>query len=44
MAKKGSKKDLKRLTISSSNLIFLGIAVLVVLVLAFLLFEFYGLS
>lgn len=44
MAKKEHKKSLKKLTVSSSNLIFIGTALLIVLVLAFLLFEFYGLS
>ena len=44
MAKKANKKGLKKLTVSSSNLIFIGTALLIVLVLAFLLFEFYGLS
>ena len=39
-----SLKSLKKLTVSSSNLIFIGTALLIVLVLAFLLFEFYGLS
>lgn len=44
MAKKTNKKSLKKLTVNSSNLIFIATALLIVLVLAFLLFEFYGLS
>lgn len=44
MAKKKVNKSnkVKTLTISSSNLIFIGVAVLVTIVLAFLIFEFVG--
>lgn len=44
MAKKKVNKSnkVKALTISSSNLIFIGVAILVTIVLAFLIFEFVG--